>query len=538
MGSILVVDDETASLSLLTEVLGKEGYQVRPADSAQLALAAATRETPDLVLIDVHMPGMDGFELCRQLKAQEHTARVPLIFVSATTDTHAAEEGLALGAVDFVSKPFRREELLARVRTHVELARLRGQLEGEVASRTSALQAAVARLEREIADRASAEEALRESEQRFQNIADTAPVLIWVAGPDALCIFFNKSWLKFTGRSMLEEQGFGWTAGIHPDDLERCVSAYTSAFEARREFRMEYRLRRCDAQYRWVLHEGSPRILSGGSSGERFGGYVGSCVDITDVRTAQEAALGKERVDSLRVLAGGIAHDLTNLMSAILTTADLAEVEVDEGASPAEEIRTIKTVASQAVEMARELMIYAGKDTGIFEQVDLSQLVKGMIGILKTSIPKHCALDGDLADDLPPVWGNSTHIRQILLNLILNASEAIADTAGVIHIRTSQVVHEQLPVSRAATIPTYAEYVMLEVTDTGPGISDEHRSRIFDPFFTTKNSGHGLGLSVVQGVVHSHGGLINVKSSPGAGTTFEILFPCVKGQVRRTLDAN
>jgi PAS domain S-box-containing protein len=524
METVLVVDDETVSLELLTETLGAEGYRVLPADSGELALASVAAQSPDLILTDVRMPRMDGFEFCRRLKVLKGSISSPLIFMSAAMDVRARVEGLALGAADFISKPVQREELLARVRTHLELGRLRGHLETQVARRTAELNAAVRQLRREIADRTRAEEALMESEERFRNLADTAPVLMWVAAPDKLCTFFNKSWLDFTGRTLQQELGNGWTESVHPDDLDRCLSIFLSSFDARRNFKMEYRLRRSDGEYRWVHNEGVPRFQPGGG----FRGYVGSCIDVTDLRRALQADLVRERLNSLQLLAGGIAHDFTNLMGSILATVELAETEIADGSSPGEEIQTIKTATTQAVEMARGLMTYAGQDREKIELVDLSSLVEDMADILKGLISKRCVLKSDLPKKLPRIWGNPTHIRQIVMNLIINASEAIGDTSGTIYLRTSQAGDERgSDLERSNMLPE-GGYLRLEVSDTGCGMTDEQRTRIFDPFFTTKGRGSGLGLAVVKGVVHSHGGVINVASEPRRGTTFEIFLPCVE----------
>ena len=164
------------------------------------------------------------------------------------------------------------------------------------------------------------ESALRESEERFRNMADTAPVMIWVSGPDGPRTFFNKGWLRFTGRTMEEELGNGWVEGVHPEDRDRCCATYLEAFEARRPFQMEYRLRSTYGNNRWVRDEGVPRF---GPAGQ-FAGYIGSCIDVTELKRDHEAATARQKLESVGVLAGGIAHDFNNLLGSIMADAELA----------------------------------------------------------------------------------------------------------------------------------------------------------------------------------------------------------------------
>jgi PAS domain S-box-containing protein len=373
-----------------------------------------------------------------------------------------------------------------------------------------------------------AELAIYEGEERFRKMADTAPMMICASGPDQLATYFNKAWLMFTGRQLEAELGFGWTEGLHKDDLDRTLTLYKASFAARCKCNLEYRLRRSDGEYRWLACSGVPCWTADGT----FTGYIGSCIDITDIKRAQEEAFDKQKLESLRMLTGGIAHDFNNLLGGILAEAELFESGSMDRLTSLDSIRRIQRVAARAAEIVRELMIYSGQDKATLEPVNISQIVGEMLELLKVSISKHATLLTSLADDLPVVLANTTQIRQVVMNLIINASEAIVGQDGTIRIATSKLAVTE-GANGAAAVLQPGSYVRLEITDTGCGMADEQRSRIFDPFFTTKSGGHGLGLAVVEGIVRSHGGMVNVMSAPGQGTTFEVFLPCARDIVGR-----
>ena len=376
--------------------------------------------------------------------------------------------------------------------------------------------------------RKQAERVLRESEERFRTMADTAPVMIWVAGPDKLLTFFNKTWLDFTGRTMEQELGNGWADGVHPEDKARCYESYCSAFDARRTFHLEHRLRRADGEYRRVLCTGVPRFERGA-----FAGYIGSDTDITDLRRAQEEDFGRQKLESLGVLTSGIAHDFNNLLGGILASTELMLTERADGSPLSEEeLARIRTAAIRGGEIVRQLMIYGGEQNQALEPVDISRLVGEMLQLLKVSISKRAELRVRLPERLPAVRANAAQIRQVVLNLVVNASEALEGKSGNVDVSTARI--HLVPGAGDARPGGLrdGEYVLLQVSDTGCGMTEEVKARIFDPFFSTKFLGRGMGLAAVQGIVRGQGGAIRVTSAPGKGSTFEVWLPCSSGPAK------
>jgi len=367
--------------------------------------------------------------------------------------------------------------------------------------------------------RAPQAEAARRGEDQFREVANAAPLLIWTTGADNGCTFVNNAWLAFTGRTLEQELGHGWTANIHPADRDQCLATCTAACAERRNIHVEYRKRRADGEYRWVLSSGVLRFRSNGE----FIGYVGTCYDITDLRRRREEDIARQKWESLGSLATGIAHDFNNLLGGILSQAELALAELADGESADAEIRGIQSVAIRGAEIVRQLMAYAGQEEAAIEIVNVSRLVEASRELLRVLAPKHVSLEFELAKDAGGVRASPGTVGQILINLVNNASEAIGERDGVIHVSTTRVSLEPHSLSNGAELPA-GDYLQLDVADTGCGVPQESQARIFDPFYTTKSPGRGLGLAVVQGIVRRLGGAVSVRSSP-TGSVFRILLP-------------
>ncbi|MBI5906163.1 MAG: PocR ligand-binding domain-containing protein [Deltaproteobacteria bacterium] len=261
---------------------------------------------------------------------------------------------------------------------------------------------------------------------------------------------------------------------------------------------------------------------------------AGYTIDITEQKRVEEEKLALERqvqqaqkMEGLGVLAGGIAHDFNNILMAILGHAELALEEISPMSAARGNLTEITTAARRASDLCRQMLAYAGKSSFSLERVGMRELVEEMAHLLKTAISKKAILNLNLEQGLPSIQGDPSQIRQVVMNLIINASEAIGDQSGVITVSVgaTRCDKEYLRKTELREDLAPGVYVHLEVTDTGSGMNAETRSRIFEPFFSTKFTGRGLGLAAVQGIVRGHKGALKVYSEPGKGTTFKILFP-------------
>jgi PAS domain S-box-containing protein len=263
-------------------------------------------------------------------------------------------------------------------------------------------------------------------------------------------------------------------------------------------------------------------------------------------RRAAEASEAQSRhvqkLESIGVLAGGLAHDFNNLLHVVLGNADIALSRLSKRSPARDPLEEVVRATIRAADLTRQMLAYSGKGAFVVSHLDLSNEVREMATLLRTAISKQASLVWELAQDLPPVNADATQIRQIVMNLITNASDSLHDASGTITLRTGVVEREQLNDARFGRsvgdeeVPREGDnpFVYLEVSDTGAGMTPDTLNRIFDPFFSTKFSGRGLGLAAVMGIVRSHHGLIRIRTEPGQGTRFRVFFPAVSGNAGKT----
>jgi signal transduction histidine kinase/CheY-like chemotaxis protein len=248
--------------------------------------------------------------------------------------------------------------------------------------------------------------------------------------------------------------------------------------------------------------------------------------------------LETQKLESLGVLAGGIAHDFNNLLVSILGNVGLALLDLEPMSPVREPVEQIKVAAQRAAELTRQMLAYSGKGRFVVQRLNLNSVIDEMTQLMKVSISKNAILKMNLSPRIPAIEGDATQIRQIVMNLIVNASDAIGNKEGIITLSTGVVRADRLYLSQAFLAPDLPEgdYAYLEIADTGIGMDQETLAKIFDPFFTTKFTGRGLGLAAVLGIVRGHKGAIRVYSEAGRGSTFRILLPSIEAPVETRSD--
>ncbi len=414
---VLIADDNADMRHYLWRLLSPR-WSVETVADGEAALAAIRRSRPDLLISDVMMPGLDGFELLRHLRADPDLRDLPVILLSARAGEEARVEGLDTGADDYLTKPFSARELIARVNSNLETARIRREATRE----------------------------LRESEARFRNMADNAPVMMWMTDPDGELTYLNRGWSEFTGQTFEEALGRGAWNALHADDKAQSQTIFFSANADRQAFRIEYRLKRSDGRYRWALSAAAPRFGPDGT----FLGYIGSVIEIEDQKAAEEvlrnanllleervaAALAEHaeteaqlrqsrKMEAIGKLTGGVAHDFNNVLQIIGGNLQLLARDVAGNLRAEQRLHLAAAAVTRGSKLAAQLLAFGRRQPLTPKGINLGRLVRGTDEMLRRALGEGVEIETMIAGGLWNTFVDVAHVENALLNLAINARDAM-----------------------------------------------------------------------------------------------------------------
>ncbi len=524
---ILAIDDDQDNLDVLQVVVKDAipGIEVFTSTNGQKGLELALAEAPDVILLDIVMPGMDGFAACRRLKADERLKNIPVVFMTAAkTDKESRIKALEAGGEGFLPKPYEVEELVAQIRAMAKIkaagaarALEKERLETLVAERTGAL-------EKQLAENKLAEAALLDSKNIIEIVVENVPLMIFLKeAASRKFVMFNRA-----GEELL---GYGRKALLGKNDLDFFPPEQAAYFMAKDLEVIDGSAGFLDIpeepiqtveKGRRLLHtrkvcvkgaDGAPKYLLGISE------------DITDRKQTEEKLLQSQRMESVGRLAGGVAHDFNNILTAIKCFAEFIGRELDPQDPKMKDVREILTASDRAVSLTRQLLAFSRCQIMAPRVVDLNKCVADITNMLRRLIGEDIALETKLLAAPCLVLLDSGQMEQVLVNLVVNARDAMLKGGAI--LLSTELLASSPALSRAHPDLPRGPLVCLKVRDSGCGMSAEVKSHLFEPFFTTKEKykGTGLGLSTVFGIVKQSGGDIEVESEPGKGAVFSIYFP-------------
>lgn len=503
--SVLIIEDSPVDREIFRRLLQDSpgnSFKAFESETGRAALEQVSRVNPDCVLLDLNLPDIDGLQVLHRL-VREPSA-FPVIVMTAFGTEQIAVEAMKAGAADYLVKGAISEDNLTRViQNAIEKRLLQRQIEEQ---------------------RIAIEERNRELEsalERYRVLTEAMPQLVFTADhPGGSWDYVNDRWTQLTGAPASRAYGAGWQEFTDPQDREHVLAAWQSALQRTEPLELETRLQSAAGQLRLQLMRAVP-LFSAGVPAK----WIGTLTDVDDQRRTEELLRQRQKLDSIGILAGGVAHDFNNLLVGIIGGVSFALEVLPNDHDLRSILENALRSGERAAELTRHLLSYAGKGAVQAADVNLDESLRSTWDLLQALIPRSIELKLALPPDLPLIHTDPTQLQQVIMNLILNAAEAIPDgRQGIIVVRADE---NEFQTHRSTWTGDLfpGRYVTIEVRDNGSGISPEVLRKIFDPFFTTKFTGRGLGLAAVHGIVRSNHGYIEVESTPGKGTTFRVYLP-------------
>ena len=528
---ILVIDDDPNNMAIVADYLSERPYTILVAEDGESGLARAAYARPDLILLDVMMPGIDGFETCRRLHANEQTLDIPVIFMTALAETEHKVKGFEAGAVDYITKPFQREEVLARVGVHLRLRELttrlqeaKGTLERRVEERTAELAQTIDALHEEIMERKRAEEERIRLAQAIEQAAEA----VFMADAQWHFTYVNPAFERICGYT--RDQVLGQNTEILRSDLlgPEYYDQLREVINREHVWSGRVSTRKKDGS----LFEAETTISSVRDAKGIVINYVFILRDVTHELRLERELRQSQKMEAIGTLAGGIAHDFNNILTAVIGYTDMAQRKVSKNDGLARDLERVQEASARAKELVNRILTFSRQNEQERKPVQVATIIEEVLRLLRSSLPTTIEICQQISREEQDsvILAEPTQMHQVLMNLGTNAAHAMRDHGGVLTVSLSGVEADAGLVALFPDLKPGA-YVRLSVRDSGHGMEDRIKERIFDPYFTTKKVGEGtgMGLAVVQGIIKAHGGAISVYSEPGQGTVFHVLLPRFEG---------
>ncbi|ATY31849.1 response regulator [Sphingomonas psychrotolerans] len=516
---VLVVDDDERNLLAIKHVL-EDVADVVVANSGEEALRQLLKTEFAVILLDVYMPGIDGYETAQIIRSREQTKRVPIVFLSAVNkESQHLLRGYSMGAVDYVFKPVEPVVIRSKVAVFVDLFLMTREIQRKARQEQALLDANL----RANAERLRVEQELRLAEQRQAAIIESLPIILYLEEIDAdprIPKFVSGNFPALTGYAFedIQRSPSLWVERLHPEDRERAVEAL-AARRSGQSLSVEYRWQCADGHYKHFLDQAVLLCDSFGNPVE----FAGTLLDVTDRKELESQLTQARKMDAIGQLTGGIAHDFNNLLAAVLGGLGMIERRVPLTEDQAKIVGMTRHAAEQGAELVKHLLAFARRQKLEPASIQIPRLARSVTSLLAHTLGGMVELNWNLSDNVSPVYADAAQLELAVMNLIINARDAMPEGGVVTVVAEDREVAEQ--VGRTGLAPGH--YVVIGVGDTGCGIAPELIQQVLEPFFTTKpvGKGTGLGLSMVYGFAQQSGGEVRVESELGKGTCVEIWLP-------------
>jgi PAS domain S-box-containing protein len=520
---ILVVDDDKRNLLAVEEMLRGPGIEVVTAESGEDALRRVLKDDFAVILLDVQMPRIDGYEVAGLIRGRPRSSRVPILFLTAFNkdDLHVFR-GYSAGAVDYVFKPIEPLILKSKVEVFVDLYRKTEEIRRQGEEERRLLMENL----RVRSEKLKTEQALRRREEHQSVILQSLPIALYTASlteDHRQLHFTNESVERITGfkpAAFLEQKDF-WLSRVHPEDRARVVEQLATLGEEG-AVALEYRWSCADGSDRHFLDQTVAIRDERGRPQEFFGMWF----DITERKQMEQSLLHASKLEAVGRLTGGIAHDFNNMLSVVIGNLDLLQKSVEGNDKAKRRARMALEGAQRCADLTHRLLAFSRRQPLQAATLDVKALMPGLLELMRRTLGERIRIVLDADAPVWPIRADQAQFEAALLNLAVNARDAMPD-GGALTIRIDNV-----SIQDGANLAA-GDYVEITVSDTGVGMPSHIVDRVFEPFFTTKESGKGtgLGLSMVYGFVQQSSGHVEIDSVPKQGTTIRIFLPRAEGSV-------